>query len=305
MAMFELSTGFPACSDFTAAAVIRDPERLQAIRTAIESYDEEEVSLTRETLNVSLGNNTASRQDLSSAEFNAIMACLSNSKAATEAETTPKGYSAYTFKVSPVDAARVLDQQIVAAIAKPLVNPQNDTETDVQLVATLPTEIEQSLPPEVNRLNLSLRRLVMDASDTVRIANPYFDPKQRIIKDLAALPPRGVALCLLTREAHGDDAQNDTLDVVTEIVRELDGTAINKVSIRDFYETNRSGHQTGAVHAKVISVDNERCYIGSANLTRLNLRGNFELGVLLRGELVHDINTIFDAMFDRAETVPL
>jgi phosphatidylserine/phosphatidylglycerophosphate/cardiolipin synthase-like enzyme len=81
--------------------------------------------------------------------------------------------------------------------------------------------------------------------------------------------------------------------------------SLDHVDVRDFYETNMSNQQTGAVHAKTVSVDEDRCYIGSANLTELNLQGNFELGVLLEGDLVSEVNAVFDAMFNRADAVPL
>jgi phosphatidylserine/phosphatidylglycerophosphate/cardiolipin synthase-like enzyme len=88
-------------------------------------------------------------------------------------------------------------------------------------------------------------------------------------------------------------------------VNALSSDELGNVMIRDFYETSRSGHQTGAVHAKIITVDDKRCYIRSANLTNLNLRGNFEFGVILEGELVHEVTEVFDAIFARADTVPV
>lgn len=305
MTSFNLSDGFPVCSDFTAAAVIRNPDRLREIRAGIEALDGEQEPLTKESLNAALVSKTGANRGLSSAEFNAVMASLTNTSAATESRTTPEGYSEYTFSVAPDEAARVLDQQLVASISVPFLAPPDDSRMDVRLVATLPREVEENLARDIGRLNISLRRLIMDASESVRIANPFFDPEQRIVKDLAALPSREIEVRLLTREVKGEHADGKTLDAVVELVRELDEDSLNHVNVRDFYETNTSGQQTGAVHAKIVSVDEDRCYIGSANLTELNLQGNFELGVLLEGDLVSEVNAVFDAMFNRADSVPL
>jgi phosphatidylserine/phosphatidylglycerophosphate/cardiolipin synthase-like enzyme len=175
----------------------------------------------------------------------------------------------------------------------------------VRLVSTLPEEIESELTVDVGRLDIALRRMLLDASDTVRISNPYFDPDQWIIDDLAALPGRGIKTRILTREVTGENPDERALEAVTAIVRSLSSDEVQNVKIRDFFETSRTGYQTGAVHAKIISVDDEQCYIGSANLTNLNLHGNFEFGVILEGDLVSDVSKVFDAVFERSESVPL
>jgi phosphatidylserine/phosphatidylglycerophosphate/cardiolipin synthase-like enzyme len=199
----------------------------------------------------------------------------------------------------------VLDQQIVAALAQQQLQRPDTASTSIELVATLPREVEREISVDVGRLDIALRRMLIDASDTVRVANPYFDPDQWIVEDLASLPQRDIETRILTREVTGENADERTLDAVTALVNTLGSDEIGNVMIRDFYETSRSGHQTGAVHAKLITVDDERCYIGSANLTDLNLRGNFEFGVILEGDLVCEVTEVFDAIFARADSVPV
>lgn len=300
-----LSDGFPLCTDYTAAAVITNPKRLAHVRDVINSLDNDTASINKEHLNHLILQHTEETHGLNPIEFNAVMACLSNNAAAIESKTTPAGYSEYTFEINPPAAARVLDQQLIAATAQTNLNDTDADDTSVQLVATLPQHIERQVTNSTNRIHLSLRRQVMSATNTVRISNPYFDPDQSIIQDLAALPKRNVQLRLLTREAAGEHADEDTLEAITQLVRELDIDHIENVAVRDFYETTDTGKQTGAVHAKLISIDDDKCYIGSANLTALNLSGNFEIGVLVEGPLVSEINEVFDAMFETAEHVPL
>jgi len=298
-----LADGTPLCEDFTVAAVIEDVSRLRCIQTAFASFDTEEVQITREDLEAELFNSTDATQGLTLTEFNAVMVSLTNTHAATESQTTSEGYGQYTFTVSPQDAVRVLDQQIVAALAQQQLQRPETPSTNIELVATLPREVEQKISADVGRLDIALRRMLMDASDTVRVANPYFDPDQWIVEDLASLPQRDIETRILTREAAGENADEQTLDAVTALVNALGSDEIGNVMIRDFYETSRSGHQTGAVHAKLITVDDEWCYIGSANLTDLNLRGNFEFGVILEGDLVHEVTEVFDAIFAQADSV--
>lgn len=305
MDSLELSDGSPLCDDFTAAAVVQDTTRLRQLQAVFNSLPEETVELTKEKLNSHLLDWSEATEPLSVPEFNAVMVSLANTHAATESQPTPEGYEKYTFTVKPDAAVRVLDQQVVAALATQQRESARSPSTDVQLVATVPQEVEKALSVDVERLDIALRRMLVDASEIVRVANPYFDPDQWIIDDLAALPKRGVETRVLTREMTGESADQRALDTITALVEDLTTDEIQLMSIRDFYETSRSGHQTGAVHAKIISVDDERCYIGSANLTDLNLRGNFEFGVILEGPLVAEVTAVFDAIFSHADPVPV
>lgn len=305
MTSWSLSDGTPVCEDFTAAAVIGDVSRLRNIQSVFASFEEDKIQIGQERLQARLLDSTGATEALTLTEFNAVMVSLTNTSAAIESQTSSEGYGQYTFTVSSQQAVRVLDQQLTAVLALDQLQHPEAPATSVELVATLPREVERRISVDVGRLDIALRRILMDASETVRVANPYFDPDQWIVEDLAALPQRGVETRILTREATGESADERTLDAVTALVNALGPDEIGHVTIRDFYETTRSGHQTGAVHAKIITVDEERCYIGSANLTDLNLRGNFEFGVILEGELVHEVIEVFDAIFERADTVPI
>ena len=305
MSNVSLSDGSVLCHDYTAAAVVDNIERLRDIQAAFKTFNEEKIQITRAELNSRLQCLPKSPQPLTVAEFNSVLVTLTNTQAATESQTTTGGYSQYTFSVSPSKAIQVLDQQVIAVRASRQLHSPEDSSTDVRLVSTLPEEIESELTVDVGRLDIALRRMLLDASDTVRISNPYFDPDQWIIDDLAALPGRGIKTRIVTREVTGENPDDRALEAVTAIVKSLSSDEVQNVKIRDFFETSRTGYQTGAVHAKIISVDDEQCYIGSANLTNLNLHGNFEFGVILEGDLVSDVSKVFDAVFERSESVPL
>jgi len=304
--MIHLSDSTAVCTDFTAAAVISDVDRLQQIQEVFQSFSESPIEITREKLNEELQRGQSQAQPLTTTEFNAVMTCLCNAGTASENQTTSRGYADYEFTVNISRTAEVLDQQLIAAASAQRTTGQHSKSGEkVGLVATLPAEIDSTKFQDIDRTHLSLRRLVMDAKSTVRVANPFFDSDQSVVSDLAALPSRGIETRILTREATGKDAQEDTLDTVTKLVKDLENEETELISIRDFYETSEEGYQTGAIHAKTIIVDDTQCYIGSANLTHLNLRENFEFGVLLSGDVVSDVTAIFDTMFEYADPVPI
>jgi cardiolipin synthase/putative cardiolipin synthase len=70
-----------------------------------------------------------------------------------------------------------------------------------------------------------------------------------------------------------------------------------------FHRDVRTGRQAYATHAKMLVVDRQLCYIGSANLTVTSLSSNFELGIVLEGPEVATATAVFDAVFDAATPV--
>lgn len=325
-----LLDGTPICSDFTAAAVISEPDRLHRLRfglgllgSAIESdtVDSSDVrsteavdvpgipvpvrnrpySFTRSQLNSVLA---AFDERLSPGEFNAVASALCNTDSAYE-KPTSQGYSNYEIQVtSPLGALRIIDQLLIASVSAPHLASRTDSgSSSAELVATLPADVQSKLPKSVRPIRISIRRYLAEATDTVRIANPYFDDTDHVLSDLAALPRRGVDLKLVTREVDTDDPNQRAVDAIEEITRQLSDDERKHLFVRDFYDTDRYDDQIGATHAKAVIVDEQIAYLGSANLTRLSLTGNFELGVLLRGELVADIIAVFDAMYDYARPI--
>lgn len=325
-----LFDGTPVCSDFTAAAVINEPNRLHRLRiglailgSTIESNAEDSsdvgsaevvdvpglpvpvrnrsYSFTRSQLNAVLA---AFDERLIPREFNAVSSALCNAEFAYE-KSTSQGYADYAIQVtSPLGALRVIDQLLVASVSAPdVMSGSSADSSSAELVATLPGSVQSKLPKSVRLIRISIRRYLAEATDTVRIANPYFDDTEHVLNDLAALPRRGVDLKLVTREVDTDDPNQSAVDAIEEIAGQLSDTEREHLFVRDFYDTNRYDKQLGATHAKAVIIDEQIAYLGSANLTRLSLTGNFELGVLLRGELVTDLVAIFDAMFEYARPI--
>ncbi len=325
-----LFDGTPICSDFTAAAIISEPDRLHRLRIGLailgssiksDAEDSSDVrsaevvdvpglsvpvrnrsySFTRSQLNAVLA---AVDEGLTPREFNAVASALCNANFAYE-KPSSQGYANYAIQViSPLGALRIIDQLLIASISAPDMKAGISADSSsAELVATLPTDVQSKLPNSVRPIRISIRRYLAEATDTVRIANPYFDDTEHVLNDLAALPRRGVDLKLVTREVDTDDPNQSAVDAIEEITGQLSDDERKHLFVRDFYDTNRYDKQIGATHAKAVIIDEQVAYLGSANLTRLSLTGNFELGVLLRGELVADLVAVYDAMFDYARPI--
>jgi phosphatidylserine/phosphatidylglycerophosphate/cardiolipin synthase-like enzyme len=80
-----------------------------------------------------------------------------------------------------------------------------------------------------------------------------------------------------------------------------------KIEVRDFHMGLEGSHSDmihyESVHAKIILIDGLKCYAGSGEW-RLNLLyNNFELGVLLKGDLIAGIEEAFDLVWTHAKPV--
>lgn len=306
-----LSDESPLAQTWTPVEVIDDVSRLTQIRTALSALNQDDTDdqtttvLTRATFNDQLTTVTDADRGLSVREFNALLAGLEECGVATDCETRGVSYANSEFDIALSAAIEVLDQWVAAAAYGDTRAEQREEQTIVELVATLPPDTQSWIETRVDRTGLELRHLAVQADEGVRIAAPYIDPDEAVLEDIAALPAQGVVVRLLTRQAVGPDADSDQREAVETLSSKVGSEALDALAIRDLFERDPAGSQREAVHAKTVIVDEEQAYIGSANFTSTGLGSNFELGVLLGGPLVDDVVTVFDAMFERADPVPL
>ena len=221
---------------------------------------------------------------------------------AAEEAQPGRRYEEYTFRMDRDAAVRYLDIQLVAAIAGDALSPEDAGE--VELVVGMPEHIsiDYRAGGGVRPLDSELRKVLLDADEVVRVANPYFDASGPVIDNLAAIPRHGIDLRILTREVAGN---RTTREAIRRLVADVGAAHLGHLHVRDLYATDRAGHHDHAVHAKTVIADADRCYLGSANLMRTGLEANFELGVLLGGPPVQDVIMAFDAAYAAAEAVDL
>jgi len=306
-----LSTGTPIVGDWSPVWRIQDPHRLSTLREYVvqtSTIDDPDTLpgkwdglLSLDTLNDALSRADACAK-LSTSEFNAIAAGLCNTDAATEYETTTS-YASYTFAVNTRQVNTVFDQWIIAATsatAKDALASQEST--SVELVATLPPDPDLVTRSGITQIDRSLRSIITQAQESIRVAAPYFDPSEDVIQDIASLPSQGISTYLLTREATGPNVDSSTRQAIENLAASIPPSARHNFRVSDLYEKT-GGSQKEAVHAKTVIIDENTAYLGSANFTSTSLGSNFEIGVILEGDIVEDLVLLFDGMFDRGTKI--
>lgn len=285
--------------DFTVAHGFKNPEKIRRLRDYFLNRPGEVVETSRAAINEVVND----QWKLSKSEAESLFTGLVLAGVATErgGGTT---FADYIFEVECAPASKVLDTQRIGREAMNTVCRQRSQENEVVLTATFPPGVQPSTGSLIRPLSSDIRQLFFDADSTVRIANPYFDASETVIGDIASLANRGVRTKILTRETGSDNGRlSSTLNSIHEQIspgkREL-------LEVRDLYqEDSRTGRQSYATHAKIVIADDSPCYVGSANLTEMNLSNNFEFGVLLSGEMVDEAITVFDTVFNSAISVKL
>jgi phosphatidylserine/phosphatidylglycerophosphate/cardiolipin synthase-like enzyme len=130
-----------------------------------------------------------------------------------------------------------------------------------------------------------LEELVMDADSSLVMVTPFFTEFgiDKFVTRLAQRAADGVTVDVITRDTDEGDAEEAVRRLEAAAV-EIGGGALENISVYDY------GTATERLHAKALVADGERAYIGSANLTSYSLQEAIEIGVIVDGPVVDDIN---------------
>lgn len=288
--------GEDVCTNFAVAKQFERPERVLEIRSLVGSLRDGPV--TRRDVDDALGSS------MSDKEAAALFTCLVKNGAANQRSGRGVSFANNTFHIRTRRATSVLTQQVAVMNAEVRRGDSGDSVSN-EFVATLPEGFEPSRRVVEDMASIAevLRSQVFSADSSVRIANPYFDPSLELVDDLASLPQRGIETKILTRETSTSDTTRDALN---RMWTRLESEGRDKLGVADLYERNhQTGRQVFATHAKMLLVDAEICYVGSANLTDNSLFSNFEFGVIVEGEIVEEAVELYDEIFDYARDVEL
>jgi phosphatidylserine/phosphatidylglycerophosphate/cardiolipin synthase-like enzyme len=142
-----------------------------------------------------------------------------------------------------------------------------------------------------------LEELVMDADDSLILVTPFFTTFgiEKFVTRLVQRAADGVTVEIITRDTdEGDSA---------EAVRHLKTTAgdlgsgvLENIFVYDY------GTETERLHAKALVADDDRAYIGSANLTTYSLREAIEIGVIVDGPVVKEISEFLSEVREQEAT---
>ncbi|WP_082356893.1 phospholipase D-like domain-containing protein [Halorubrum tropicale] len=288
-----------ASIDYTIATAIDSPDRILAIKQAIGGFTTETPKITRHDISEKLG----TQSSLTETEAEAILVGLLLNDVAKKADYESPFVDA-TFRIDVPNAVKILHEQAAACSALNTVEPDEKlADSTPELVVTSPPDVEIELPSHVSRIATRIRGLLIEAEEEVRVANPYFDPGQQVIEEIARLPRRGIQTRVLTRDV---TPETDRHTVLKSIAEDLADSEQEFFEVAEFFSTDStSGTQKYATHAKTVIVDDSKCYLGSANLTVTSLTTNFEIGVLLKGDQVRAVQQLFDGVFEASTTVDL
>ncbi len=122
---------------------------------------------------------------------------------------------------------------------------------------------------EPSRVVFPVRWLYLEAidraSDRIWITQAYFIPDREILRGLLAAADRGVDVRVVTPQRSNH--------VVADVVARSYFTDLLTGGVRIFL------YQDAMVHAKTATIDGQWTTVGTANIDRLSLRGNYEINL--------------------------
>lgn len=130
-----------------------------------------------------------------------------------------------------------------------------------------------------------LEELIMDADSSLVMVTPFFTEFgiDKFVTRLAQRAADGVTVDVITRDTDGGDAK-EAVQRLERAAMDINGGTPENISVYDY------GTATERLHAKALVADGEQAYIGSANLTSYSLQEAIEIGVIVDGPVVEDIN---------------
>lgn len=189
----------------------------------------------------------------------------------------------------------------------------NTLNPKTKIVVTMPTSLHRECKElgSISSTDKIFRSLLRDATTYVKLCLPF--PEEAVAsyfsEEITNLAKDGVRIMILTREVFAKNKSHANL--VKSLMRLYDiyrsfGDA-NKIEIRDFHiglknEMFNLLHYE-SVHAKIILIDGMQCYIGSGEWRINSLYNNFELGVVLRDEIVSTVESLYDLIWHHSKSV--
>jgi hypothetical protein len=154
-------------------------------------------------------------------------------------------------------------------------------------VATLPAEVLSLVrPPPMRQTAGVLLALIDRSTECVTLAAPFVDSAavHHLHGSLMAAVRRGVAVHVLTSVGRGAEW--------APLVDDALGTPRCNLAVTELH----TEISTLGSHAKVLLVDRNEGYVGSANLTAAGLGRHVEIGVELSGPQVDELARLLDAV---------
>lgn len=145
--------------------------------------------------------------------------------------------------------------------------------------------------------------IIKSAKKELRICSPFMQENvMHAFPEFKALIAnslnQGVSITILSRELFAK--RSHQLDWIVEIAKQTGNSGLLKII--DYHNTDTDTDRVfSSTHAKLLIADQDIAYLGSAELRQNSLSANFEVGCMIKGNIVHEIYEIFDYMSSYGE----
>lgn len=151
--------------------------------------------------------------------------------------------------------------------------------------------------------------LIKHSKKTIKISSPFFEKSgwDRLENEFLEFLKKGGKIIILYRgkEIYKDEEtlgskrrQQDTLKIIDFLHKKgFD----NQIEFREYHYSEK--RIRSSTHAKLFISDSKEAYIGSGEIRKNSFDINFEMGVLLKGNLVKDIENVFDFMLETSKEI--
>lgn len=174
----------------------------------------------------------------------------------------------------------------------PVENPQPTSE-EIWIVTSRP--IYSPLWESLNKIlkesktlttEEAIHKLVLESENTLRVACPYYDEIFASILYKAADRISSLAEVRILYEEESP--------VLLKLKELLSNISVKSLIRREPVK----GFKYVGMHAKLLIADDKEALLGSFNLRAQNIYYNFEVGILLKGELARRLKNLYDAVWD-------
>mgnify|MGYP001602390505 CR=1 FL=1 len=193
-------------------------------------------------------------------------------------------------------------------LIKAFESPKNTPE--IHLCLSIPPfeKIALNTILETERVNITTIEhafiaLIKDSNKVIRICSPFLQLNgwTRLERYFIEFARKGGMIKIICRELEESTSRkNEILSIFHSM--KLKGLDKN-IEFREYHFTR--SYIESSSHAKLFISDNIEAYIGSGEIRKNSFDLNFEMGVLIKGELVKDIVKVFDFMYNGSKAIKL
>lgn len=163
---------------------------------------------------------------------------------------------------------------------------------DARLIASVPSGFEGHQSELMSRLIQFIR----NANKELVVVTPFFTRfgVETFVDHLAQATSRGVQVTILTRDITSDGNNADQIEEIS--------SQVNKSGKSENLEILEYASERGNLHAKALIGDGARAYVGSANFTNFSLKSAIEIGIIIQGEVVEELEDFFASIMASKDT---